>query len=80
MLPVTKIVSLKVYANVFVAQKDRNGCGWRPVHSCVVDEEQTSSQRSARNALGYKVFYPLRFNTKQVRLKNWDARERVFLG
>jgi hypothetical protein len=47
---------------------------------CAVDEEKISSQRSARNAHGYKIFYPLRFNTKQVRLKNWDARDRLFLN
>ena len=46
---------------------------------CAVDEEQDFSAYSARDALGYKVFYPLRFNSKRVTLKNWDARERLFL-
>lgn len=53
------------------------GC---PCILCVVDEEQDFVARPAGGALGYKVFYLLRFNTKQVRLENWDERERLFLN
>ena len=77
---VVKVVSFQGYANIFVAQKGHNGCGWRPVHSCVVDEEKILSSAPRGTPFAYKLFYRLRFNTKEVRLKNWDARERVFLG
>jgi hypothetical protein len=51
-----------------------------PFILCVVDEAQGSFARPAEGTLGYKVFYLLRFNSKQVRLKNWDARDRLFLN
>jgi hypothetical protein len=68
---VTKIVSLKSCANVCVAQKDRNGCGWRPVHSCVVDDEQdffAALLEKRPLVIRYSISYALTLNRLDLRI------------